>query len=113
MAHFLFSPQGRISRRAYWVRFVLPLVFTYLAFVFWGPSSLSLISSGIVFFGIAFCVGIAVSVKRCHDRDRSGWFLLVWLIPLVGPIWLMIELGCLKGTVGANSFGTDPTLIDR
>ena len=50
---------------------------------------------------------IAVGIKRCHDRNRTGWFLLIGLIPLVN-IWLVVELGFLRGTVGQNRFGPDP-----
>ncbi len=40
-------------------------------------------------------------------RNRTGWFLLIGLIPLVS-IWLVVELGFLRGTVGPNRFGPDP-----
>lgn len=53
--------------------------------------------------------GLAISVKRCHDRDKSGWFILVGLIPIVGAIWLFVEICCLRGTEGPNRFGGDPT----
>ena len=46
-------------------------------------------------------------VKRCHDLDRSGWFMLVALIPLVN-IWYMVEITCYRGTEGYNRFGPDP-----
>jgi uncharacterized membrane protein YhaH (DUF805 family) len=51
---------------------------------------------------------IAVSVKRFHDRGRSGWFLLIALIPFFGALWLLIELGFLRGTPGPNRFGSYP-----
>jgi len=47
-------------------------------------------------------------VKRYHDRDKSGWWILILFIPLVGFIWFLIELGCLPGTPGPNRFGPDP-----
>jgi uncharacterized membrane protein YhaH (DUF805 family) len=45
-----------------------------------------------------------VGVKRCHDRNRSGWFLLIGWLPIMN-LWLFIELGFLAGTVGPNRFG--------
>ncbi len=51
--------------------------------------------------------GLAVTVRRLHDTNRSGWWLLIGLIPLVGAIWLIV-LMCLKGTSGENRFGPDP-----
>jgi uncharacterized membrane protein YhaH (DUF805 family) len=50
---------------------------------------------------------IAIGIKRCHDRNRTGWFLLIGLIPLVS-IWLVVELSILRGSVGPNRFGPDP-----
>ena len=49
----------------------------------------------------------AVSVKRWHDRDKSGWWAVVYLIPLVGLVWTLVANGCLRGSVGPNRFGAD------
>ena len=54
-----------------------------------------------------FVPSLAVSVRRLHDTNRSGWWLLICLIPLVGAIWLLV-LFCLRGTSGENRFGPDP-----
>ena len=51
----------------------------------------------------------AVSVKRWHDRDKSGWWALVYLIPLIGLLWTLVANGLLRGTAGANRFGEDVT----
>jgi len=51
---------------------------------------------------------LALAVKRLHDRNRSGWFSLIVLIPIIGPIWYLIEVGFLRGTIGPNRFGDDP-----
>jgi len=53
---------------------------------------------------------IAVGVRRLHDIDRSGWWLLLWFVPLIGVIVLIIW-ACKRGTPGANRFGPDP--LDR
>ncbi len=50
----------------------------------------------------------ALAVKRYHDRDISGWWSLVGLIPLIGTIWLLIALGFRKGTDGENRFDREP-----
>ena len=49
---------------------------------------------------------IAVAVRRLHDIDRSGWWLLIGIIPLVGWIILIVWY-CQKGTTGDNRFGAD------
>jgi uncharacterized membrane protein YhaH (DUF805 family) len=51
--------------------------------------------------------GLAVSVRRMHDIDKSGWWVLINLIPLVGWI-IYIVWACQKGTSGQNRFGADP-----
>jgi len=51
--------------------------------------------------------GLAVAVRRLHDQDRSGWLLLLILIPFFGWFALLV-LMCLDGTRGANRFGPDP-----
>ena len=50
---------------------------------------------------------IAVSVRRLHDTDRSGWWLLIVLIPIVGAIVLIVFM-CIDGTPGTNRFGPSP-----
>jgi uncharacterized membrane protein YhaH (DUF805 family) len=51
---------------------------------------------------------VALAVKRWHDRGKSGWYVLVYFVPLIGPLWVLIEPGFLRGTFGPNRFGPDP-----
>ena len=108
---FYFSAQGRVNRQQWWLRLVLPLYLIFSVLV------LVDIRAGTVYpeigmglwtgtFGLIVLVpAIMVYIKRFHDRDKSGWWLLIVLIPLIGPIWLLIELGFLKGTPGPNQYG--------
>ena len=50
---------------------------------------------------------LAVSVRRLHDKDKSGWWLLIGLVPIVGAIVLLVWF-CTRGTEGPNQFGPDP-----
>lgn len=50
---------------------------------------------------------VALGVRRLHDTDRSGWWLLLSFIPVIGWIILIIWY-CSRGTIGANRFGPDP-----
>ena len=52
---------------------------------------------------------LAVAVRRLHDTDRSGWWLLIGLIPIVGGIVLLVFM-VLEGTRGPNSHGADPKM---
>lgn len=119
----LFSFDGRIPRRTWWLAHILKNVVIYGAFF----AILPLWSSGlsgaatsegfsvlmtVLFFvgGISwFWVTLAITCKRFHDRDKSGWWYLITLIPYLGPLWLFVECGCLRGTYGLNSYGQDPT----
>jgi uncharacterized membrane protein YhaH (DUF805 family) len=47
---------------------------------------------------------IAVGVRRLHDKDKSGWWMLLHFVPLIGAIVLLVWF-CQKGTDGANRFG--------
>jgi uncharacterized membrane protein YhaH (DUF805 family) len=131
MMNYLFSAQGRLPRSSYWlacliyggVVVVSQLVLGITAALLPGSvgadgertmSGLQIavmaIPSVLIFGAIAWS-GLCVAVKRAHDRDRSGWFVLVQLIPIVGSVWFFVEAGCLRGTVGSNRFGPDPLLL--
>ena len=59
-------------------------------------------------FGLATILpSLAVAVRRLHDLDRTGWWIFIGLIPLIGWIILIIWY-CTRGTVGPNRFGPDP-----
>lgn len=58
---------------------------------------------GLLFFAL-FLPGLSVTVRRLHDIDRSGWWLLVSFVPLVGPITMLVFLAS-KGTPGPNRYG--------
>jgi len=60
---------------------------------------------------LSLWIGLAVYVKRCHDRGKSGWWLLLMLIPFVGIIWWLVDLGILEGQQGANKYGPDPRAV--
>jgi uncharacterized membrane protein YhaH (DUF805 family) len=60
-----------------------------------------------VYFLVFFIPGLAVQVRRFHDQDKSGWFILLGFIPYVGSLILLVFM-CLEGTRGPNRFGPDP-----
>lgn len=62
-----------------------------------------------IILGIAFAVvGVILGIKRYHDRNKSGWWVLISLIPYIGGLWYFIETWFFKGTEGENRFGADP-----
>ena len=63
----------------------------------------------LIFSLLILIPAILIYIKRWHDRDKSGWWNLILLIPIVGAIWFLVELGFLKGTPGPNRFGPPVT----
>ena len=108
LKNLLLSFEGRIGRKTYWMCF---LAFLGVAIVL-GISTAFLGDIGmivqIVFLLAMVWCGLAVQAKRWHDRDKSAWWILIGLIPVIGPIWALIENGFLRGTEGGNRFGADP-----
>ena len=116
---------GRASRSEYWwftlfvilVAIVLsiPAIAT-MDFQTGQPSTVSMIFFGLLglFYLAVLVPGIAVAVRRLHDRNMSGWWYLGFIaasfIPVVGFVAsiAMLVIFCLKGTEGDNKFGTDP-----
>ena len=113
---FYLSPQGRANRKQFWLWLVLPLtaigILLAILDVATGKYDPELgigLFSGI-FALVSLIPSLIVYIKRFHDRDKSGWWVLIALIPIIGAIWLLIELGFLKGTPGPNRFG--PPVMD-
>ncbi len=106
------STEGRIGRLSYWMGVLAIAVITLVSMfidVFLGTISdqgYGLVS-GIVTLIMIF-PWIMLYAKRWHDRDKSGWWTLILLVPVIGSLWMLIECGFLKGTDGPNRFGPDP-----
>ncbi|TFZ47201.1 DUF805 domain-containing protein [Stenotrophomonas maltophilia] len=102
---------GRASRSEFWwfqlfvVIVSIPLYVLSFIAGYTGSSTLALVSAGLsVVLWLAVIVPlIAVTVRRLHDTDRSGWWYLLMLVPVVGLVVLVFML--LPGTPGDNRFG--------
>jgi len=57
---------------------------------------------------LTFIPNLALNVKRCHDRNKTGWFVLISVIPILGWIWYTVEIWFLEGTDAENRFGRPP-----
>lgn len=103
---------GRARRKEYWFFFLGYVVLYFIAAILDGmmsgpnPEDVSFIFTTVVALAL-FLPNLAVSVRRLHDTDRSGWWVLLGLIPLLGGLVLLVFF-CLEGTQGENSFGYDP-----
>jgi uncharacterized membrane protein YhaH (DUF805 family) len=88
---FLFSFSGRVSRFDYVFRFLIPLAVVHAVVIVLVPPLQFNVAFGVLVL-LSLWPSWAVGAKRCHDRGRSGWFQLIVLIPIVGPLRLLIEL---------------------
>lgn len=108
LKHLLLSFEGRIGRRSYWTGAVVLFGIGIVAAVI----GAGLGEGGQVLVNLVSLVllypSLALAAKRWHDRNKSGWWSLIALVPLVGPIWMLVENGFLRGTPGPNRFGPDP-----
>lgn len=96
---------GRARRAEYWQFTLFNIIALIAAFVI----DLA-IHSPILYALYALAVllpSLAVAVRRLHDTDRSGWWLLIGVIPLIGGIVLLVFM-CLEGTQGSNKHGANP-----
>ena len=138
----LFSAQGRISRSQFWIRSLflgLGIFFLIIIFPFAALARTTTIYVVLYIFTAFFWLVqwpiIIIMIKRIHDRNKSGWTVLIYYVPstldaivnfvwgrenpaavtlslisLVIGIWFLVELGCMRGTMGDNRFGPDPVV---
>jgi uncharacterized membrane protein YhaH (DUF805 family) len=147
----LFSFGGRINRAKYWLAVVfwtIVLILTVGVAIYaigtsgidWSADSIDpaqLLSAGLaptILIGaliiVTFVSSLAIGIKRLHDRDKTGWWLLLYyfgpavlqsladyagalrvvfiIAAFVLSLWALIDLGFLRGTPGPNRFGPDP-----
>ena len=98
--------EGRARRKEYWMFFLINIIIAVVISIVEGAFG----SPGILSTLYSFAVllpGIAVSVRRLHDTGRSGWWLWISFIPLVGLIVLLIFV-VQNGHPGANQYGQNP-----
>lgn len=103
---------GRARRKEYWMFFLISalisIVLTLLDILL-GTYSVEYeagLFSGLYSL-LILIPSIAVVVRRLHDTDRSGWWILISLIPLIGVIVLFVFI-CLDSQLGTNRFGANP-----
>lgn len=106
---------GRARRKEYWMFILVNLVLTGVLSLLDKMSGLRIAGDeGVLttIYGVLiFLPYWALQFRRLHDTDRSAWWLLLLLIPIVG--WLVIlAFNCQNGTPGPNKFGRDPKLSD-
>lgn len=105
----LLDPRGRISRADFWRWGVgLPLGAALLLHALLGIARVPREDAEWAVNLLLMWPVVAVSAKRWHDRDKSGGWVLIVLVPVVGWLWALVDNGFLRGTRGRNRFGEDP-----
>jgi uncharacterized membrane protein YhaH (DUF805 family) len=100
---------GRINRAKFWIGALALWVGYVVIGAIAGAANSSVLwtIAGLLYFAMIW-PSLAISIKRWHDRGKSGWWVLIALIPFIGWIWALIETGFLEGTRGPNQYGPDP-----
>ena len=108
-----FTFRGRLNRKPYIMRSLvaifLPVILAFVLFyLFAGGLHVTVHSLLII---LAIFMGFSLGVRRCHDLDKSGWWLLLGAVPYINIAW-GLYLACKRGTVGPNRYGDDPIRDD-
>jgi len=109
MKWFLFSFEGRINRKPFWMFVLAFVVVVGLVQLATGDvdSRQTSVPTTILCL-LLLWPSLAVQAKRWHDTDRSAWWILIGLVPIIGGLWALIVTGFFAGTQGSNRFGPDP-----
>jgi uncharacterized membrane protein YhaH (DUF805 family) len=108
---------GRARRKEFWmfvlINTVISIVLSIVDFII-GTYNQSVglgLLSGIYFLAVLL-PSLAVTVRRLHDTDRSGWWIFISLLPVAGGI-ILIVFNAHEGTSGDNKYGPDPKAAER
>lgn len=103
---------GRARRKEYWMFALFNGIFIIGIMLVSGGIAAATDMPAIMGLYMIYALGVlvpslAVVVRRLHDVGKSGWFYLIGLIPLIGPIWIFVLL-VTEGDTGPNQYGPDP-----
>ncbi len=103
---------GRARRKEYWMFILFNAIFSIAAimldYIF--GTAFEGIWIGlfyILYYLAVFLPALAVLIRRLHDIGKSGWFMFISLVPVIGSIWLVVLL-CKDGNAGENKYGANP-----
>ena len=113
LARFLFSWEGRIARRHWWgaklgilLGQAAAFVAVYLSKDPAQPTPAGVVALAWLVIAVFVWMDVVTTVKRLHDRNRSGGWFFMAFVPFIGTIWIVIECGIKAGTPGPNNFGS-------
>ena len=103
---------GRARRKEFWMFQLFNTLFSVIAMILDNVLGITFDELGYgpiyALYALAmFIPGLVVTVRRLHDVGKSGWFMLIAFIPLIGIIWLLIVMAT-EGNSGENKYGLNP-----
>lgn len=113
MTGLLFGFEGRIGRGRFWLGQAVVLLLAWL-YVTYADRLLAAWIPGSIFMGSGIAlvlampiiwVQAAITIKRCHDRGKTGFWSMLLVLPIVGQIWLIIDCGLLPAARSAAAAG--------
>ena len=112
---------GRARRKEYWMFILIYMIVIIIAMVLDGALGLGFdMGYGVTapygwIYSIVALVHLipawGVLVRRLHDVGKSGWFMLISLVPIIGGIWLLVLL-CTDGDSSENAYGPSPKSVE-
>jgi uncharacterized membrane protein YhaH (DUF805 family) len=119
--NYLFGIQGRIGRLQWWGGQAIVWAIIIVAIIVFGASMAGRGSEGVrayashnrgsillatlAIYVLCTWINVATTVKRYHDRDKSGAWFFVIFIPFIGGLWQLVECGFLAGSLDSNTYG--------
>ena len=104
--------KGRARRKEYWMFILFNIIFGGIAMILDSVFGIAIEGVGYgplygVYVLVLFIPGLAVAVRRLHDIGKSGWMILIALIPVIGAIWILV-LMLTDSKPGKNQYGENP-----
>lgn len=105
--------EGRARRKEYWMFILFNILISFvigiLGAIIGETGGLITVSLSGLYSLFIFIPSIAVTVRRLHDTNRTGWWILIWFIPVIGWVILFIFM-ILDSDPNANAYGENPKL---
>jgi len=107
-----FSFEGRVPRKVFWLHGVLGAYIGTILLTMIIAGIAGAVGAWLLILIVPIVIGglwatLAIFAKRWHDRDKSAWWILIGLVPIIG-LWQIIECGFLESSQGDNRFGSAP-----
>ncbi|MEY2986379.1 MAG: hypothetical protein RJB24_608 [Candidatus Parcubacteria bacterium] len=101
---------GRATRNEYWWFYLVNLAVTFLLAIIESVFSIPFTLLSTIYFFASIVPSLSIQVRRLHDVDKSGWYMLLNFVIIIGWIWLLV-LNILDSTPGSNKYGPNPKVV--